>query len=211
MRSRRAFLLAFAAAAISAAAVGVFLAVGHGAGRGHGAGSGSGGLTVCVDPAEACTAAELRERPRTMVVTGDGSGYMTRISWASWGGAEATGAGTYEGDTCVPSCAQGTFKGYPATLTLSGPSHFRAGRQMYTRVTIVARGAGFRRTYGIKLGRIPTITSLIRPGGVILQACACATGPLPAGVTRPVGSGRGADVGAQRGVRVLEQPQVPAT
>ena len=104
-------------------------------------------VTVCLDPANPCSAAQQKARPRVIEVTGDGSGYVKGISWEGWGEATATGTGTFEGNNCVPSCAAGTFTGYPATLILSGLSRYGVGKAAYSRLAVAAPRAGFSRTF----------------------------------------------------------------
>ena len=61
----------------------------------------------------------MAERPRQIVLSADGSGAVSGLSWASWGGQQATGTGTLQVDDCQPNCASGKFTGYPATVTLT--------------------------------------------------------------------------------------------
>jgi hypothetical protein len=42
------------------------------------------------------------------------------VSWTSWMATTANGAGTIWENDCTPSCADGTFHYYPASITLSG-------------------------------------------------------------------------------------------
>jgi hypothetical protein len=51
---------------------------------------------------------------------------VTNIDWSAWNGHSAVGEGEWGYDNCIPDCAQGIVKDYPATITLSGVSdgHF---------------------------------------------------------------------------------------
>jgi hypothetical protein len=46
---------------------------------------------------------------------------VTSITWTSWTATGATGQGTSDIDSCVPSCAQAPASYVPATITLSAP------------------------------------------------------------------------------------------
>ena len=45
---------------------------------------------------------------------------ITGLSWSTWRPRFAQGSGTYQVDSCVPNCAEGTITPTPATLFLSG-------------------------------------------------------------------------------------------
>lgn len=83
----------------------------------------------------------MKTEPTQIVTTGDGSGYVKNLTWSGWGNARAVGAGVLELDNCKPSCAQGTFTGYPATITLSGLTPFGNGKHAYSVMTISAPAA----------------------------------------------------------------------
>jgi serine/threonine protein kinase len=109
------------------------------------AGSSSANITVCTAPASNCTlAASMAERPRQIVLSADGSGAVAGLSWASWGGQQATGTGTLQVDDCQPNCASGKFTGYPATVTLSGLTRYGedgSGLQAYSSIVVEAPSA----------------------------------------------------------------------
>ena len=97
---------------------------------------------VCTSPALGCTSyggpSRMKTEPTQIVTTGDGSSYVKNLTWSGWGSATATGTGTLEIDNCNPNCAQGTFTGYPATVTLSGLTGFGAGEQAYSVIVVSA-------------------------------------------------------------------------
>ena len=97
---------------------------------------------VCTSPAVTCArsggSAWMKTEPTQIVTTGDGSGYVKNLTWSGWGNAQAVGVGVLEVDDCIPNCAQGTFTGHPATITLSGLTPFGNGKHAYSVMTISA-------------------------------------------------------------------------
>jgi hypothetical protein len=86
----------------------------------------------------------MAERPQQIVVSADGSGAVSGLSWTSWGGQQATGTGTLQVDDCQPNCASGKFTGYPATVTLSGLTPYGedgSGLQAYSSIVVEAPSA----------------------------------------------------------------------
>jgi hypothetical protein len=78
------------------------------------------------------------QRPVTLPLTADGTLFVLRASWKSWGGPTATGSGTAEYHGCQPSCAQGQPHHAPVSIVLSGVRAC-ASRQYYSRVTLTMR------------------------------------------------------------------------
>jgi hypothetical protein len=68
-------------------------------------------------------------------LTVDGTLFVGRVQWTSWGGRSATGSGNAEYHNCNPSCAQGTPHNALVSIRLFG---IRAcsGRQYYSGVTL---------------------------------------------------------------------------
>lgn len=101
-------------------------------------------VTVCTFPAVPgnCTGSNagsgMKVQPAQIVTSADGSGYVKDITWSGWGNATATGAGTLEADNCTPNCAQGTYTGYPATVTLSGLSPYGSNAEAYSEMVVSA-------------------------------------------------------------------------
>lgn len=157
---RRTGLIAAAAAGVAAVAIAVVAVIltsspGHtanGAGTHGGGHRGAGSspatspppstppaatdFTVCTDPVGICKG-QMKTEPRQILTSGDGSGFVKAITWTGWGTATATGKGTMEVDNCQPNCAQGTFTGYPATVTLTGLTRY-GGKQGYATMTVAA-------------------------------------------------------------------------
>lgn len=104
-------------------------------------------FTVCTFPVGTCSG-QMRTQPSQILTSGDGSAYVRGITWSGWGSPTATGSGTMEIDDCTPNCAEGTFTGYPATITLSGLTPYGNGKQAYADMTInTASAAGGTRSY----------------------------------------------------------------
>ena len=101
-------------------------------------------VTVCTFPADGCNqagAAQYMEvQPKQITDSGDGSGYVKDITWTGWGGAQAFGTGTQELNDCNPNCAQGTFTGYPARITLTGLQPYGTGLEGYSTIVIQSSG-----------------------------------------------------------------------
>lgn len=114
-------------------------------------------VTVCIYPADGCNlpgAARYMEiRPGQITVSADGSGYVKSLAWSGWGNPQATATGTLEVDNCTPNCAQGTYTGYPATVTLAGLTPYGTGLEAYS--TIVVQAPAFNQTYTYTSDTVP--------------------------------------------------------
>ena len=100
-------------------------------------------VTVCTSPAApfGCTgsnSSEMKVQPAQIDTSADGSGYVTDITWSGWADATATGTGTLEANNCTPNCAQGTYTGYPATVTVSGLSAYGSNIEAYSEMVVSA-------------------------------------------------------------------------
>jgi hypothetical protein len=78
------------------------------------------------------------QRPVTLPLTADGTLFVLRARWTSWGGATATGTGTAEYHGCQPSCAEAQPHHAPVSILLSGVRAC-ASRQYYSRVILTQR------------------------------------------------------------------------
>jgi hypothetical protein len=117
-------------------------------------------VTVCTEPADGCTLAGASQymevKPNQITTSGDGSAYVDKITWSSWGGSEETGAGTLELNNCNPSCAQGTYTGYPATVTLDGLKPYGTGLEAYSTIVVQSPSApSDSNTYTYTTGTVP--------------------------------------------------------
>jgi serine/threonine protein kinase len=117
----------------------------------HAAPGGPIAVTVCEYPADGCGQAGFAQymevKPKQIVTSGDGSGYVAGIAWSGWGGARATGAGTLKVNNCTPNCAQGTYASYPATVTLAGLKRYGTGLEAYSTIVVQSPAANLDYTY----------------------------------------------------------------
>ena len=114
-------------------------------------------VMVCTIPADSCSTSSgkyMKTEPAQIVTAADGSGYMKGITWTNWGGPTATGSGTLEIDDCKPDCADGTFTGYPATMTITGLVPYGSGLEAYSRIALDAPTAPYP-SYTYNSGLVP--------------------------------------------------------
>ena len=81
-------------------------------------------------------------RPSTIDFSGDAGNVVQNITWGSWTSSGATGSGTSDIDSCVPSCAQAPPSYVPATITLSDPVNGK-----FTQMTETRNGSTSTWTY----------------------------------------------------------------
>jgi hypothetical protein len=74
-------------------------------------------------------------KPRTLLLTGDGTLEVQHVTWSSWGGATAKGSGRAEYHGCTPSCAQARVHHAQVAITLS-KIRTCAGKRYYSRVRL---------------------------------------------------------------------------
>jgi serine/threonine protein kinase len=114
-------------------------------------------VTVCSDPTGGCTyvgASQIMEiQPRQIYLSADGSRYVDGLTWTAWGRPQATAAGTLKVNDCTPSCVQGTFSPYPATVTLAGLKPYGTGLEAYS--TMVVRSPSARMTFSYTKDLVP--------------------------------------------------------
>ena len=67
-----------------------------------------------------CNQEQLKPK-RITLACGDAGIWLSKLKWSNWTGSTASGAGTYNQNTCTPDCAAGKIKSYPVKLTLSKP------------------------------------------------------------------------------------------
>jgi hypothetical protein len=89
----------------------------------------------------------MEVRPNQITTSADGSGYVKNLVWSAWGAPQATATGLMEIDNCEPNCAQGTYAGYPATVTLAGLTPYGTGLEAYSTIVVQAPAANSTETY----------------------------------------------------------------
>jgi hypothetical protein len=89
----------------------------------------------------------MEVRPTTITDSGDGTGVVKDLVWSNWGSAQATATGTQEVNDCNPNCAQGTYTGYAATVTLAGLTPYGTGLEAYSTIVIQSPGDNGTETY----------------------------------------------------------------
>jgi hypothetical protein len=93
-----------------------------------------------------CGRAQMVAMPAAYRLSVDGTGFLTGMTWQDWGQPTTVATGTLNEDNCVPSCGQGTYHQYPATITLSGIKA-AAGESYYTVMNVNAPAYGPSSTY----------------------------------------------------------------
>jgi hypothetical protein len=97
-----------------------------------------------------CVAAKYK--PAHYVLTcADGNTQIKHVSYSSWTAQEAFGHGTYFYNTCSPSCADGTFKHHPVTLSL-GRARTVHGVRLFTRMYVSY--AGLTETFQLPTSKV---------------------------------------------------------
>jgi eukaryotic-like serine/threonine-protein kinase len=72
-------------------------------------------------------------RPAEIAYSGDGTNVVTGLTWSSWMATGATGTGTSDIDSCVPSCAAASPDNVTTTITLSDPVNGQFTQMTETR------------------------------------------------------------------------------
>ncbi|HEX3824419.1 MAG TPA: hypothetical protein VHV79_08140 [Mycobacteriales bacterium] len=85
-----------------------------------------------------CTTAKYK--PSSYILTcADANTQIRHATYSSWSPKHAEGIGSYVYNTCLPSCAAGTFKHHPVSFTL-----YRArtvsGKKLFTRMSVSYAG-----------------------------------------------------------------------
>jgi len=103
-------------------------------------------VKVCYSPVIPCNASIMKSEPASLLLSGDGSIFVSGVTWSGWGAATAQGSGTLRVDNCTPNCAAGKLSSYPATITVTGLEPFGAG-QAYSSMTVSAPSDSYDETY----------------------------------------------------------------
>jgi serine/threonine protein kinase len=72
-------------------------------------------------------------KPTEIAYSGDSTNVVSTITWTSWTATGATGQGTSDIDSCVPSCASAPPSYVPTTITLTAPVNGRFTQMTETR------------------------------------------------------------------------------
>lgn len=75
-----------------------------------------------------CAGTTVIRPARYVLACADANTYFVDITWTSWGAASAAARATFVQNNCAPTCAEGKFVSYPATLSLSVPKTTKYGR-----------------------------------------------------------------------------------
>lgn len=79
---------------------------------------------------------ELAKKPADLVLAcADANTMLTEMKWTGWSNKRAVGKGVYEANDCKPTCVEGTFRSYPAKITLTAPKT-QSGARVFTKATI---------------------------------------------------------------------------
>ena len=89
----------------------------------------------------------MEVRPQEIEVSGDGTGAVTNLVWSDWGAPHATATGTIRLNNCEPTCAQGKFTSYPATVTLAGLTPYGTDLEAYSTIVVQSPAANTTETY----------------------------------------------------------------
>lgn len=60
-----------------------------------------------------------RQRPASLLLTGDGTLFVSGVQWTSWGGPTATGSGNAQYHGCNPNCAEAPSHSALVSIRLS--------------------------------------------------------------------------------------------
>jgi len=85
---------------------------------------------------------ELKTEPAQIILSGDGTAFVSGLTWTGWGQEGATGHGTLKLDNCNPNCAQGSLTSYVATIVLSKLTPYTGGAA-YASMLVDAAGSPF--------------------------------------------------------------------
>jgi hypothetical protein len=79
--------------------------------------------------------------PKLLTLTcGDGNTVLKGMTWSSFGGATASGKGTFVTNTCKPNCAEGKNVSYPVTVRATGSKKCK-GAAVYAKLSLTYTGA----------------------------------------------------------------------
>jgi hypothetical protein len=75
-------------------------------------------------------------RPKLLTLTcGDGNTALKGMTWSSFGGATASGKGTFVSNTCEPNCAEGKNVSYAVSVKAMGSKKCK-GSTVYAKLSL---------------------------------------------------------------------------
>jgi uncharacterized membrane protein (DUF2068 family) len=96
-----------------------------------------------------CTGSLVVKPAYYVIFCGDGNGWWQKVRWTNWGAKSAIGTGQYVENDCIPYCAVGHFRTYPATILLSRLTSTKKYGPLYVRATVSYVVNGRRRAYTV--------------------------------------------------------------
>ena len=81
--------------------------------------------------------------PKTFILTcADYNSYLGKLSWTSWTPGLASAMGVLAENDCLPYCAAGHFRSYPAVVVFRGEAAVKnhPGEHCYTMMAIILTG-----------------------------------------------------------------------
>jgi hypothetical protein len=85
-----------------------------------------------------CTTSKYKPH-QYVLACADANTQIHHATYSSWRGGRAVGRGTFVYNTCLPSCADGTFKHHPVTFSL-GRARNVGGKRLFTRMYVSYAG-----------------------------------------------------------------------
>jgi hypothetical protein len=84
---------------------------------------------------------QAASRPKLLTLTcGDGNTVLKGMIWSSFGGATASGKGTFVSNTCEPNCAEGKDVSYAVSVKAMGSKKCK-GATVYAKLSLTYTGA----------------------------------------------------------------------
>jgi hypothetical protein len=90
-----------------------------------------------------CPAQSALVEPKTYILTcADANSYVGKLSWTSWTSGLASAKGVLAENDCLPYCAAGHFRSYPAVVVFWGDAAVQnhPGERRYTMMTVILTG-----------------------------------------------------------------------
>lgn len=86
-----------------------------------------------------CQASAVVTPSSYVLACADGGISLQGLTWSSWDAATANASGQISINDCTPNCADGTFRSYPATASVTGLVPYGGGYR-YTSLTVSSPG-----------------------------------------------------------------------